>query len=119
MKWINVKELKVLGLDEHKAIGMMRLDWLGSRKDEVCNQWFPDPMYDSRRGKEFSCQQLQHEINKLIFDELGTFEKVIQRCEGKGYDHEVVFKVEGKDLNYFIRLVPVQSSYSYIFVYFR
>lgn len=118
MKWMNVKELNVLGLEEHKAIGMMRLDWLGSRKDEVCNQWFPDPMYDSTRGS-ISYQQLQQELNELIFDELGTFEQVIQRCEGEGYDHEVVFKVEGKELNYFIRLVPVQTSYSYIFVYFK
>lgn len=51
MKWMNVKELPSLGLDEFKSIGMMRLDWLGSRKDEVSNQWFPDPLFDQAKGK--------------------------------------------------------------------
>ena len=41
LNWINVKELKELGLEETKALGRMRLDWSGSRRDEVCNQWFP------------------------------------------------------------------------------
>ena len=41
LKWMNVKELIPVELDESKSIGMMRLDWSGSRGDEVCNQWYP------------------------------------------------------------------------------
>ena len=31
LKWINVKELVRLDLDESKSLGIMRLDWSGSR----------------------------------------------------------------------------------------
>ena len=41
LKWINVKEFVPVELDESKSIGMMRLDWSGSRRDEVCNKWLP------------------------------------------------------------------------------
>ena len=118
MKWMNVKELPSLGLDEFKSIGMMRLDWLGSRKDEMCNQWFPDTLFDQAKGK-FSHQQLQQELYHLMLDELGTFEHVLKHCQGEGYRYEEVFKVQGQEVNYFIRLVPVQTSYSYIFVYLK
>ena len=48
LNWINVKELKELELEEKKALGRMRLDWSGSRKDEVCNQWFPSQHFHSQ-----------------------------------------------------------------------
>lgn len=54
-----------------------------------------------------------------MFDELGTFEHVLKHCQGEGHRYEEVFKVQGQEVNYFIRLVPVQTSYSYIFVYLK
>ena len=84
----------------------------------MCNQWFPAPLFDQAKGK-FSHQQLQQELNHLMFDELGTFEHVLKHCQGEGHRYEEVFKVQGQEVNYFIRLVPVQTSYSYIFVYLK
>lgn len=46
LKWINVKELVRLDLDESKSLGIMRLDWSGSRIDGVCNQWYPSQQFD-------------------------------------------------------------------------
>lgn len=118
MKWINVKELVRLGLDEFKSIGMMRLDWVGSRKDEVCNQWFPSSQMNQLLVEHpISIQQLQQELNDLIFNQLDVFDKVIEKCGGEGYKHEETFKVESESFNFFIRLKPVQDDYSHLFVY--
>ena len=115
---MNVKELKELGLEEKKTLGRMRLDWLGSRRDEVCNQWFPSQRFEEVITQyDISIQQLQPELNELIFNQLDVFEKVIETCGGEGYKHEETFKVESESFNFFIRLKPVQDDYSHLFVY--
>lgn len=118
MNWINIKDLKELGLEEKKALGRMRLDWLGSRRNEVCNKWFPSQHFEEVVTQyDISLQQLQQELNELIFNQLDVFEKVIEMCGGEGYKHEETFKVESESFNFFIRLKPVRDDYSYVFMY--
>ncbi len=118
LDWINVKELTQLGLDKSKLLGVMRLDWSGSRINEVCNQWFPEEQFwvlinDSK----VTVDSLQKQINDLIFNHLDTFDKVVNRCEGEGYNHEETFKIQSDDFKFFVRLKPVSGEYSYIFSY--
>ena len=76
--WINVKELVRLGLDEDKSLGIMRLDYCSSRPNEVCNQWVPSSqMNQVLMEHQISIQQLQQELNELIFNQLDVFDKVI------------------------------------------
>ena len=118
LNWINVKELKELGLEEKKALGRMRLDWSGSRTDEVCNQWIPSQQFEEVIAQsDISIPLLQETLNELIFNQLDVFGKVIERCGGTGYGYEQLFKVETDALNLFVRLKPVRDEYSYVFVY--
>lgn len=120
LKWINVKELVPVELDESKSIGMMRLDQSGSRRDEVCNQWLPSQQFDDVVDKyNISIPALQVLINELIFEQLDVFSKVIDRCRGEGYRYEQLFKVETTDFNFYLRLKPVKDEYSYLFIYHR
>ena len=67
LKLINVKELVPVELDESKSIGMMRLDWSGSRRDEVCNKWLPSQQFDDVVDKySISISALQVLINEWI-----------------------------------------------------
>ncbi|MDB8460422.1 hypothetical protein PNU73_14135, partial [Turicibacter sanguinis] len=77
LKWINVKELVRLDLDESKSLGIMRLDWSGSRIDEVCNQWYLSQQFDEVITKyDISIQSLQEGLNELIFNQLNVFNQV-------------------------------------------
>lgn len=118
LNWINVKDLKELGLEETKVLGRMRLDWLGSRRGEVCNQWFPSQQFEEVMAQSnLSIPLLQETLNELIFHQLDVFGKVIEKCGGKGYGYEQLFKVETSAFNFFIRLKPVRDDYSHVFVY--
>ena len=118
LNWINVKELKELGLEEKKALGRMRLDWSGSRTDEVCNQWIPSQQFEEVIAQsDISIPLLQETLNELIFNQLDVFGKVIEKCEGEGYGYEQLFKVETSAFDFFVRLKPVRDEYSYVFVY--
>ena len=116
--WTNVKELVLLGLEENKSLGIMRLDYCSSRPNEVCNQWFPAAqMNQVLMEHPISIQQLQQELNELIFNQLDVFDKVTEKCGGEGYKREETFKVESESFKFFIRLKPVQDDYSHLFVY--
>lgn len=118
LEWINVKELNQLGLDKSKLLGVMRLDWSGSRINEVCNQWFPEEQLEIIiANNELSVRSLQNQINEIIFKQLDTFDKVIHRCKGEGYSYEETFRIQTDDFNFFVRLKPVSGEYSYIFSY--
>lgn len=120
LKWTNVKELNDLGLEEEKLLGRMRLDWLGSRIDHVCNQWFPSPQFvEAMLQNNLSIQALQEVLNELIFNQLNSFDRVIEQCGGEGYCYEQLFKIQTQKFNFFIRLKPVKDDYSYIFVYYH
>lgn len=120
LKWINVKELVPVKLDESKLIGIMRLDWLGSCEDTVCNKWIAAQQFDDIVKKyNVSIPTLQALVNELIFEQLDVFSKVIDRCGGEGYSYEQTFKVETTDFNFYLRLKPVKDEYSYIFIYQR
>ena len=120
LKWINVKELVRLDLNESKSLGIMRLDWSGSRGDEVCNKWLPSQQFDDVVDKySISIPALQVLINELIFEQLDVFSQVINRCGGEGYRYEQLFKVETTDFNFYLRLKPVKDEYSYLFIYHR
>ena len=64
-------------------------------------------------------ETLKQQLNDLMFNELNTFKKVIERCQGEGYQYEETFRVEGEEFNFFIRLKPVRDECSHIFVYIK
>lgn len=118
-QWINVKQLKQLRLDKNKSLGIMRIDWCGSY-GQLCNQWFPSQNDSSMIQTHPIClETLNQQLNDLMFHQLNTFEKVINRCQGEGYQYEETFKVEGEEFDFFIRLKPVRDEYSHIFVYLK
>ena len=98
----------------------MRLDWSGSRADEVCNQWYSSQQFDEVITKyDISIQSLQEGLNELTFNQLNVFNQVIEQSGGEGYSYEQTFKVQTSDFNFFIRLKPVRGECSHIFVYYR
>lgn len=118
LDWINIKELEELTLDKSKLLGVMRLDWSGSRMNEVCNQWFPKEQLEMvLTDSGLSVCSLQNHINEIIFKYLDNYDKVIDRCKGEGYSHEETFKIQTNDFSFFVRLKPVMGEYSYIFAY--
>ena len=47
------------------------------------------------------------------------FNKVVELCNGTGYDKETLVYIELEEGKYVIKLIPVKDSYSYIYVYKR
>ena len=47
------------------------------------------------------------------------FNKVVELCNGTGYDKETLVYIELEEGKYVIKLIPVKDSYSYIYTYKR
>ncbi|MGN0027060.1 MAG: DUF960 family protein [Clostridium sp.] len=45
--------------------------------------------------------------------------KVVELCNGKGYDKETLVYIELEEGKYVVKLIPVLDTYSYIYTYKR
>ena len=63
--------------------------------------------------------KLQQELNYIQFTVVEDFNKVVELCNGTGYDKETLVYIELEEGKYVIKLIPVKDSYSYIYTYKR
>lgn len=69
--------------------------------------------------KLIDLKKLQQELNYIQFTLIEKFNKVVELCNGIGYDKETLVYIELEEGKYVIKLIPVKDSYSYIYVYKR
>ena len=64
-------------------------------------------------GKLIDLKKLQQELNYIQFTLIEEFNKVVELCNGTGYDKETLVYIELEEGKYVIKLIPVKDSYSY------
>ena len=69
--------------------------------------------------KLIDLKKLQQELNYIQFTFIEKFNKVVELCNGTGYDKETLVYIELEEGKYVIKLIPVKDSYSYIYTYKR
>ena len=67
--------------------------------------------------KLIDLKKLQQELNYIQFTLIEEFDKVVELCNGSGYDKETLVYIELEECKYVIKLIPVKDSYSYIYTY--
>jgi hypothetical protein len=109
MKLETVQNFEV---DKAKKIGHMRCDFADGR---LANSWFPTEL---AKKEGVDLHEIQKIVNEIMFEEITTFDKVVELSGGEGYDYRSNrFVYEGK-YNYWIDLNPVKGDYNfYIHVY--
>lgn len=97
-----------------KKIGHMRCDFNDER---LANSWFGETL---AKEDGVNLKVIQETMNTIMFEEIPTFDKLVDMCGGMGYDKEQNrFLVQG-DYNYWIRLLPAKGDYNlYIHVYMQ
>ena len=103
--------------DSKELLGVMRFDFY----DRVlANQWnSKNLIIELNDRKEIDLKKLQQELNYIQFTLIKNFNKVVELCNGIGYDKETLVYIELEEGKYVIKLIPVLDSYSYIYTYKR
>ena len=100
-----------------ELLGVMRFDFYDGG---LANQWNPrDLIIELNDKKEIDLKKLQQELNYIQFTLIEEFNKVVELCNGTGYDKETLVYIELEEGKYVIKLIPVKDSYSYIYTYKR
>ncbi|MDO4927383.1 MAG: hypothetical protein Q3980_17225 [Turicibacter sp.] len=115
LQLVPLQECEEVTLTNEEKLGVMRIDWFDGR---ISNQWFPTDTFQILcTDNEISIPTLQEEINDIMFELLKDLSSVIDLCMGDSYQHECTYYVQGKEVNYYVRLIPVEDAYSVIMVY--
>ncbi|WP_373205882.1 hypothetical protein [Clostridium tertium] len=108
---------KTFNYDSKELLGVMRFDFYDGG---IANQWNPrELIIELNNKKEIDLKKLQEEINYIQFTLIKDFNKVVELCNGTGYDKETLIYVELEEGKYVVKLIPVKDSYSYIYTYKR
>ena len=108
---------KYFNYDSKELLGVMRFDFYDGR---LSNQWNPSELIiELNNRREIDLRKLQQELNYIQFTLIEEFNKVVELCNGTGYDKETLVYIELEEGNYVIKLIPVKDSYSYIYTYKR
>ena len=108
---------KTFDYDSKEFLGVMRFDFYDGR---LSNQWNPrDLIIELNNRREIDLKKLQQELNYIQFTLVEDFNKVVEICNGTGYDKETLVYIELEEGKYVIKLIPVKDSYSYIYTYKR
>ena len=108
---------KYFNYDSKELLGVMRFDFYDGR---LSNQWNPrDLIIELNNRREIDLKKLQQELNYIQFTLVEDFNKVVEICNGTGYDKETLVYIEFEEGKYVIKLIPVKDSYSYIYTYKR
>ena len=100
-----------------ELLGVMRFDFYDGR---LSNQWNPrELIIELNNRREIDLRKLQQELNYIQFELIDNFDKVVELCNGTGYDKETLVYIELEEGKYVIKLIPVKYSYSYIYAYKR
>ena len=115
-----MKELskeKIFEYSSKELLGVMRFDFYDGG---LANQWNPrDLIIELNDKKEIDLKKLQQELKYIQFTLIEEFNKVVELCNGTGYDKETLVYIELEEGKYVIKLIPVKDSYSYIYTYKR
>ena len=115
LQLVPLQECEEITFTNEEKLGVMRIDWFDGR---ISNQWFPTDRFQMLcEENEISILTLQEEINDIMFELLKDLSSVIDLCMGRSYQHECTYYVQGKEVNYYVRLIPVEDAYSSIMVY--
>ncbi|MDI9210522.1 hypothetical protein [Clostridium butyricum] len=108
---------KYFNYDSKELLGVMRFDFYDGA---LANKWNPrDLIIELNNKKDIDLKKLQQELNYIQFDLINSYEKVVELCEGTGYDNETLLYVDFEIAKYVIKLIPVRDSYSYIYTYVK
>ena len=108
---------KTFDYDSKELLGVMRFDFYDGR---LANQWSPrDLIIELNNKNKVDLRKLQRELNYIQFTLIEKFNKVVELCNGTGYDKETLVYIELKECKYAIKLIPVKDGYSYIYTYKR
>ena len=108
---------KYFNYDSKELLGVMRFDFYDGR---LANQWNPSELIiELNNRREIDLRKLQQELNYIQFTVVEDFNKVVELCNGTGYDKETLVYIELEEGKYVIKLIPVKDSYSYIYTYKR
>lgn len=103
--------------DSKELLGVMRFDFYDGR---LSNQWSPrELIIELNNRKLIDLKKLQQELNYIQFTLIEEFNKVVELCNGTGYDKETLVYIELEEGKYVIKLIPVKDNYSYIYTYKR
>ena len=115
LQFVPLQEGEEVTVTNEEKLGVMRIDWFDGR---LSNKWFPTDTFQMLcEENEISIPLLQEEINDIMFELLNDLSSVIDLCMGDSYQHECTYYVQGKEVNYYVRLIPVEDAYSAIMVY--
>lgn len=99
---------KIIKKENH--LGTMRFDFADGG---LCNRWFP---YQDLSEEDVLI--IQPKVNEIMFGTYNTFDKIVEKCGGIGYDYEKTIYDEEELYLYVIKLMPVKGIYNgYIYVY--
>ena len=108
---------KPFDYDSKELLGVMRFDFYNGG---LSNQWNSrELVIELNDKKEIDLKKLQQELNYIQFTLIKDFNKVVELCNGTGYDKETLVYIELEEGKYVIKLIPVLDSYSYIYTYKR
>ncbi|MDY4606013.1 hypothetical protein [Clostridium tertium] len=108
---------KYFKYDSKELLVVMRFDIYDGR---LSNQWNPrELIIEMNDRKLIDLKKLQQELNYIQFTLIKDFNKVVELCNGTGYDKETLVYIELEEGKYVIKLIPIKDSYSYIYVYKR
>lgn len=108
---------KYFDYSTQELLGIMRFDF---HDGSLANGWNPRELIQELIKKnKIDLRVLQNELNYIQFDMIKNYEKVIELCNGEGYDKETLMYIEFDAFKYVIKLVPVKDSYSYIYAYIK
>ena len=112
-----IRKEKTFDYDSKELLGVMRFDFY----DRVlANQWnSKNLIIELNDRKEIDLKKLQEELNYIQFTLIKDFSKVVELCNGTGYDKETLVYIELEEGKYVVKLIPVLDSYSYIYTYKR
>lgn len=103
--------------DSKELLGVMRFDFYDGR---LANQWNPiELIIELNNNKKIDLSTLQKELNYIQFELLKDFDKIVELCDGTGYDKETLVYIDLEIAKYVIKLIPVKDSYSYIYTYIK
>lgn len=115
MKKLN-KE-KTFDYDSKELLGVMRFDFYNGR---LANQWNPrELIIELSDRKEIDLKKLQQELNYIQFTLIKDSNKVVELCNGTGYEKETLVYIELQEGKYVVKLIPVLDTYSYIYTLIR
>ena len=112
-----LSKYKYFQYDSKELLGVMRFDFYDGR---LSNQWnHRELIIEMNDRKLINLKKLQQELNYIQFTFIEKFNKVVELCNGTGYDKETLVYIELEEGKYVIKLIPIKDSYSYIYTYKR